>query len=622
MRLLRPLLCALMLALSLAPIAVRADADEHVDTPQTLAQGLQPLRGPIPVTTPAPGESRIVPRGDGSFQAVPEVRGRTKIFHISERQAPWTLRPGLTVMARTYNGVVPGPVVQVNQGDSVVIDYRNESDMGDTIHLHGIRSTGVDMDGVPGISQPLVQPGGHYRYEFVANQPGTFIYHTHGTEAMLESGLYGAIVVLPSHPSQVERNVAHDYVEMVSSWMIQSASENHFTLNGKEYPATTQLQVRKGDRVRIRWISMSGEEWHTMHTHGHDQRVIARDARPMPGDDEEDTVALGPGQRADVIVTANAKPGTWLIHCHVADHVEGADSMPDGLITAFHYEGTPNTFASMQRAMTPMMTATGPAPLSVQKTLLLGAIAGFTIFLGLPVARARRLSPHVIALLNAVAIGILVFLVVEIAQNATIPLTQAMAVWHAGQGAFPGWLVLAYVGGFLLGLVGLGSASMQFMKRHVHDAGEHPYALSAVIALGIGAHNFGEGLAIGASAATGATALAIGLIIGFALHNATEGFGIAAPMAGRMVPSWAQIGLAGLIAGGPTFLGTVVGYFFTSPILSVFFLTIAAGALVFVIGEMWSVLKRIGMTSAVTTALACGFFVALATEMIVDLSGG
>lgn len=616
---------ALVLALSLIPIipiTARADADEHLSTPQSLAQGLQPLRGPIPVATPVPGESAIVPRDDGSMQAVPEVHGKTKTFHIVERKAPWTLRPGLTVMARTYNGVVPGPVLEVNQGDTVVIDYRNESDLPDTVHLHGIHSTSVEMDGVPGIGQPMVRPGESYRYVFAANKPGTYIYHTHGTEAMLESGLYGAIVVLPANPLPVERNVAHDYVEMVSSWMIQSAVENHFTLNGKEYPTTTQLQVRKGERIRIRWISMSGEEWHTMHTHGHDQRVIARDARPIAGDDEEDTVALGPGQRADVIVTANAKPGTWLIHCHVADHVEGADSMPDGLITALHYEGTPNTFASMQSSMMPLMTASAPAPLSMQKTLLLGAIAGFTIFLGLPIARARRLSPNVIALLNAVAIGILVFLVVEIAQNATIPLTQAMAVWHAGQGAFPGWLVIGYTGGFLLGLVGLGSASMQFMKRHMHEAGENPYALSAVIALGIGAHNFGEGLAIGASAATGATALAIGLIIGFALHNATEGFGIAAPMAGRMVPTWGQIGLAGLVAGGPTFIGTLVGYYFTSPLLSVFFLTIAAGALVFVIGEMWSVLKRTGVTTAVTTALACGFFIALATEMIVDLTGG
>jgi ZIP family zinc transporter len=616
----RPLLCALLLFFALSPVAVLADADEPAGV-NTLTLGLQPIQGSIPVATPAPGESQSVPREDGAVSAVPDTKGSTKTFHIVERQAPWTLRPGLTVMARTYNGVVPGPVLEVRQGDTVVIDYENEADISDTIHLHGIHGTDVDMDGVAGISQPLVPKGGHYRYQFVASQPGTFLYHTHGTELMLDSGLYGAIIVQPRDPLPVERNVAHDYLQMISSWSIQSGVENHFTLNGKEYPATTQLQVRKGDRVRIRWINISGEEWHTMHTHGHDQHIIARDARSVQGDDEQDTVALGPGQRADVIVTANAKPGTWLVHCHIGDHVEDAHSMPAGLITAIHYQGTPNTFASMSNAMMPMMTQGGPQPLGMQKTVLLGAIAGFTIFLGLPIARARRLSPNTIAILNAIAIGILVFLVVEIAQNATTPVTAAMSIWHAGQGPFPIWLLAAYIGGFLIGLVGLGSMSLQFMKSHLHGE-ENPYALSAVIAIGIGAHNFGEGLAIGASAATGATALAIGLIIGFALHNATEGFGIAAPMAGRMVPTWGQIALAGLVAGGPTFLGTIVGYKFNSPVLSVFFLTIAAGALIFVIGEMWTVLKRIGMTTAVTTALACGFFVALATEMIVDLSGG
>ena len=183
--------------------------------------------------------------------------------------------------------------------------------------------------------------------------------------------------------------------------------------------------------------------------------------------------------------------------------------------------------------------------------------------------------------------------------------------------------MLLYVAGLLIGLVGLGGMSLEFMKRNMHkDGGHHPMALSTVIAIGIGAHNFGEGLAIGASAATGATALAIGLIVGFALHNATEGFGIAAPLAGKMIPSWTQIFFAGVIAGGPTFLGTVIGYTFNSPLLSVFFLTIAAGALIFVIGELWGVLRKSGITKTVTTALACGFIIALATEMIVDLSGG
>jgi len=129
-------------------------------------------------------------------------------------------------------------------------------------------------------------------------------------------------------------------------------------------------------------------------------------------------------------------------------------------------------------------------------------------------------------------------------------------------------------------------------------------------------------LAIGASAASGATALAGGLIIGFALHNATEGFGVAAPLAGKLVPSWAQIGLAGLVAGGPTFLGTVVGYSFSSPVLSVLFLSTAIGALVFVIGELWSVLKKTGVTVAATSVMTAGFALAFITELIVDFNGG
>ncbi|MBD5656259.1 MAG: zinc permease, partial [Candidatus Eremiobacteraeota bacterium] len=113
-----------------------------------------------------------------------------------------------------------------------------------------------------------------------------------------------------------------------------------------------------------------------------------------------------------------------------------------------------------------------------------------------------------------------------------------------------------------------------------------------------------------------------GLIVGFALHNATEGFGVAAPLAGKVVPSWAQIGVAGLVAGGPTFLGTMLGYTFTSPTLSVFFLATAIGALVFVVGELWSVLKKTGVTIAATSMVTAGFAVAFVTETIIGLSGG
>jgi ZIP family zinc transporter len=114
----------------------------------------------------------------------------------------------------------------------------------------------------------------------------------------------------------------------------------------------------------------------------------------------------------------------------------------------------------------------------------------------------------------------------------------------------------------------------------------------------------------------------VALIVGFALHNATEGFGVAAPLVGRFVPSWFQLFVAGLIAGGPTFLGTVVGYQFYSPVLSVFFLATAVGALVFVIGELWAMLRRTGLTALVTTTMTVGFLIAFATELLIDVGGG
>ncbi len=607
-------------AAAFAPVPARADADE-VPSANSTTLGLQPIRGPIPVATPAPGESRTSRRPDGAYQAIPQVQGRTKTFHIVERAAPWTLKPGLTVMANTYNGVVPGPAIVVNQGDTVVIDYANDDVTPDTVHLHGIHDIPVSMDGVAGISQQLVPHGGHFVYRFVADTPGTFIYHSHDQEAMLNSGLYGAIVVKPSHPLPYERNLGGDFLEILSSWQIQSAAEDEFTLNGKEYPLAQTLDVKAGERFRIRWVNISAENFHTMHTHGHYQQIVARDAQPVSAPELEDTVMLAPGQRIDVVVKADAKPGTWLLHCHVLDHVEDGRGMPDGLVTAIHYAGTPNTIASMYDAMMPAMNASAPKPLSFGMTIVLGAIAGFTIFLGLPIARARRVSMQTIALLNALAIGILLYLVVEIAQNAIAPIVQNVNAWHAGTQPFPFTTVAVFIIGLLVGLVGLGSVATHLTRNAAQHA-ENPLLLSTIVAIGIGAHNFGEGLAIGASAAAGSTAIAVALIVGFALHNATEGFGIAAPLVGRFVPTWFQIGVAGLIAGGPTFLGTVVGYQFYSPVLSVLFLATAVGALVFVIGELWSLLRRSGLTALVTTTITAGFLIALATELLIDVSGG
>jgi ZIP family zinc transporter len=153
------------------------------------------------------------------------------------------------------------------------------------------------------------------------------------------------------------------------------------------------------------------------------------------------------------------------------------------------------------------------------------------------------------------------------------------------------------------------------------DGPDLPRQIALATAIGLGLHNFSEGLAIGQSAATGATSLALILVLGFALHNATEGFGIAAPLTSGERPSWAFLGVAGLIGGGPTFLGGVVGYSFVSPLLSIIFLGLAAGALVFVFNEMVAVSRRLAVPMWASTALLIGLLAGFGTDFILTAAG-
>ena len=141
------------------------------------------------------------------------------------------------------------------------------------------------------------------------------------------------------------------------------------------------------------------------------------------------------------------------------------------------------------------------------------------------------------------------------------------------------------------------------------------------IAAAIGLHNFAEGLAIGVSAKAGEISLATVLIVGFALHNATEGFGIIGPL-GDVRPSWRWLGLAGLIGGGPVFLGSVVGYNVTSEPLELGFYALAGGAILYVIGEVWQGMRRYGHRELGLAALSLGLMVAVLTDMVVTYGGG
>jgi ZIP family zinc transporter len=249
------------------------------------------------------------------------------------------------------------------------------------------------------------------------------------------------------------------------------------------------------------------------------------------------------------------------------------------------------------------------------ETIALGLLAGGTIFLGLPVARLKNPPRGLQGFLNAVATGILFFLLYDVLQQAIEPVKYA--VNHGSRGTFAQDVVVL-LAGLAVGLLALVVFELRFLRR---EPGMAPSGatLGYMIATGIGMHNFSEGLAIGQSAATGAVQLAVLLIIGFGLHNTTEGFGISAPLAGSA--SWTFVLLAGLIGGGPTFLGTVLGVNFHSELVYVLFLSLAAGSIIYVLSQLLPMVRRAQMQQVVMMGLLFGFTVAFGTDLVLTAAG-
>ncbi|HET9691041.1 MAG TPA: ZIP family metal transporter [Acidimicrobiales bacterium] len=298
------------------------------------------------------------------------------------------------------------------------------------------------------------------------------------------------------------------------------------------------------------------------------------------------------------------------------------------------------------------------------RTLLLGAIAGATILLGLPLGRLRAPRPALRLWLSSLATGILVFLIWDVFTAAYAPLDGALSKLHSGAGGMGP--VLGY-GALFLGGTGIGLLSLAHQENLMarlaargarpvpvsgpgSDSGDPasrrspgPGAVAAdelvpavrgmagwsparrlsfLIAVGIGLHNFGEGLAIGESAAAGAIGLATVLVIGFALHNATEGFGIVAPLAAeRERPSWGQLLVLAAIGGGPTFIGTIVGHAVTNRAMAVVFLTLAAGSILYVVVQLIRVGTKAGRPSILYWGIFAGLVAGFVTDMVVSAGG-
>jgi zinc transporter, ZIP family len=279
---------------------------------------------------------------------------------------------------------------------------------------------------------------------------------------------------------------------------------------------------------------------------------------------------------------------------------------------------------------------------SSAQILALGAVAGATILIGLPLARLEGLSVRVQAALSATATGILLFLLVDVVHGGIEPVEHALEeavdggagwghfFWYAllfGAGATIGLMSLVYYDGWMKrkrdeAMLGPGAASAaEFEQTWVGSLSASAW-LSLLIATGIGLHNFSEGLAIGQAGASGAISLAVVLIVGFGLHNATEGFGIVAPMSGDAVrPTWRFLLLLGLIGGGPTFVGTLIGQAWTSEALSIAFLALAAGSILYVVMQLINVNQRLASKTLIAWFVLAGLFLGFATEFVVEAAG-
>jgi zinc transporter, ZIP family len=287
--------------------------------------------------------------------------------------------------------------------------------------------------------------------------------------------------------------------------------------------------------------------------------------------------------------------------------------------------------------------------LSFAETVGLGALAGSTIFLGLPAGRLHLLGSRTRVALAMFSVGILAFIFVDVLSSGLGIVHTALdhVKNHTGSVGYLILLVVLLAGGFLIGSSGLaalerklrpagprnppiaggaGAAAAtasepEVLANELDVARRRTLRMCLTIAGAIGVHNFAEGLAIGVSARAGAISLATVLIIGFALHNATEGFGIVGPLGG-IKPSWGWLGVAGLIGGGPTFLGTVVGWTVTSHPLELAFYAGAGGAIIYVIGEIWNGMRRYGHRELGLLMLSAGFLLGVITDLVVTWGGG
>ena len=304
-----------------------------------------PARPPARATSARARDGRVIPVVTPDIPHMPwRMENGVKVFEISAEHVRTELLPGRAMDAWGFNGSVPGPTIEVNEGDRVRLIVTNNLPEPYSMHWHGLEIP-VNMDGMPGISQPLIQPGQKFVYEFTLHQNGTFFYHSH--MAMQEMmGMIGLFIIHPkvAHGPAVDRDfglVLQEWALLPNNTIPNSLAMefNWLTLNGKAGPATTPMLVKLGERVRIRMVNL-GMDHHPMHLHGNTFYVTGTEAGRIlpPYRQPENTVLVGVAQSRDIEFVAN-NPGDWMFHCHLPHHMMNQMVSMVGPLMAGHQSG-------------------------------------------------------------------------------------------------------------------------------------------------------------------------------------------------------------------------------------------------------------------------------------------
>lgn len=298
-----------------------------ITTTETPAEAMRDMAAIDPrlVTYRAP----VGARGDRPL--APRFENGVKIFDFEASVIQWYILGDKSVTAYAINGQVPGPRLELTEGDHVRINYTNHLPESTTMHWHGLVVPNA-MDGPARITQAPVAPGAHFVYDFVVQQSGSYFYHSHDHPDRQQAfGLYGAIIIRPRDRA-TEPAADLEYVVQLQEWLnrdgltypamlMEGALPNYFTINGKAYPATDTLHMHVGQTMKFRFIGTNNNFIHPMHMHGGPFTVVARDGVVLApaARFEADVINVGPGQRYDVVWLAR-EPGKWILHCHIPHH--------------------------------------------------------------------------------------------------------------------------------------------------------------------------------------------------------------------------------------------------------------------------------------------------------------